>query len=73
MADGLEEEQNQGRGFKACIVLIVDDQDQWAAVCDGVELEGLKKFLQFARDDAVLGGKGFAVMVPKEPLLAARE
>jgi len=70
--DGLEEAQKNGRSFKGCIIFVVDHHNGWAASTSGLGLEELKNFLQTARDNAVLGGDGYTVMVPKEekPALA---
>lgn len=65
LSDSLAETEKGGRNYKAFVTLVVDDRDGWAGICSGIELPDLMQLLQHARDDAVLGGKGFAVVVPQ--------
>lgn len=64
--DGLKDAQDNGRSFNGCVVIVVDGTNKWAASTSGLSLGDLKLLLQTARDDAVCGGEGFTVMVPKE-------
>lgn len=70
--DGISDAQKNGREFRGCLVIVVDRHGGWAASTSGLALEELKRLLLAARDDAVLGGDGYTVMVPKEeePALA---
>lgn len=71
LADGLTEEKQEGRRFQGFVTLLLDESGKWAGACSGIELPALQELLQHARDDAVLGGKGYAVFVPAEPVVAA--
>lgn len=65
MHESLSAAQVNGRKFKGCILIVVDENNGWAAQTSGFSSESICQLLQLTRDDAVLGGKGFTVIVPK--------
>jgi hypothetical protein len=73
LATGLAEEEANGRVFKAFVAIVVDDAGKWAAMCSGIDLDSLRTLLQHARDDAVLGGEGYSVVVPIERAIGAND
>ncbi len=58
--------QAAGKKFKGCVILVVDENDEWAAQCSGLDIGEVREYLLKARDNAVEGGSAFVVIVPSD-------